>query len=103
MLKDCEEFIKNFNIVENAMNMRTLMRWNGRDLRTKENLAEHTHLVTACVIELYDEFKIALVKNIDFEKIVRMAMLQDSLELLRGDILSITKDVIPTIREFTDN
>jgi 5'-deoxynucleotidase YfbR-like HD superfamily hydrolase/dUTPase len=103
MLKDCEEFIKNFNIVENAMHMRTLMRWNGRDLRTKENLAEHTHLVTACVIELYDEFKIALVKNIDFEKIVRMAMLHDSLELLRGDILSITKDVIPTIREFTDN
>lgn len=103
MLKDCEEFIENFNIVENAMSMRTLLRWNGRDLRTKENLAEHTHLVTACAIELYDALKDYVHYKINFEYIIRMAMLHDSLELLRGDILSITKDVIPTIREFTDN
>ena len=103
MLKDCEEFIKTFNIVENAMNMRTLLRWNGRDLRTKENLAEHTHLVTACVIELYDELKDKVHYKINFENVIRLAMLHDSLELLRGDILSVTKDVIPTIREFTDN
>ena len=104
MLKDCEEFIKTFNIVENAMNMRTLLRWNGRDLRTKENLAEHTHLVTACAIELYDEFNCILNTKyeIRFEKIIRLAMLHDSLELLRGDILSVTKDIIPTIRDFTD-
>ena len=98
MLKDCEDFINNFNIVENAMNMRTLLRWNGRDLRTKENLAEHTHLVTACVIELYDELKDQVHYKINFENIIRLAMLHDSLELLRGDILSVTKDIIPTIR-----
>lgn len=104
MLKDCEDFINNFSIVENAMNMRTLLRWNGRDLRTKENLAEHTHLVTACVIELYDELNWLLNSKYDirFEKIIRLAMLHDSLELLRGDILSVTKDIIPTIRDFTD-
>ena len=103
MLKDCEKFIEEFSIVKNAMDMRTLQRWNGRDLRTKENLSEHTHLVTACTIELYDELKNIVNNTINFEKIIRMSMLHDSLELLRGDILSITKDVIPTIRDFTDN
>lgn len=98
-----DKFIKDFNIVENALDMRTLMRWNGRDLRNRENLAEHTHLVVACAIELYDEFfEKGLVEEVSFEKIVRRCMLHDSLELLRGDILSVTKDVIPGLRQFTD-
>lgn len=98
-----DKFIKDFNIVENALDMRTLMRWNGRDLRNRENLAEHTHLVVACAIELYDEFvKNGLLEEVNFEKIVRRCMLHDSLELLRGDILSVTKDVIPGLRQFTD-
>lgn len=103
MLKDFEEFVENFDVVQNAMDMRTLQRWNGRDLRTKENLAEHTHLVTACVIELYDKVKDIVHYKINFENVIRLAMFHDSLELLRGDILSVTKDVIPTIRDFTDN
>ena len=103
MLTDCKIFIENFDIVQNAMDMRTLQRWNGRDLRTKENLAEHTHLVTACAIKLYDEYKDSILGQVNFEKIIRMAMLHDSMELLRGDILSITKDVIPGLRELIEN
>ena len=98
-----DKFIKNFNIVENALDMRTLMRWNGRDLRNRENLAEHTHLVVACAIELYDELTAkGLIADINFEKIIRRCMLHDSLELLRGDILSVTKDVIPGLRKHVD-
>lgn len=98
-----DKFIKDFNIVENALDMRTLMRWNGRDLRNRENLAEHTHLVVACAIELYDELTAkGLVADINFEKIIRRCMLHDSLELLRGDILSVTKDVIPGLRKHVD-
>lgn len=108
------KFITKFNIVDNALDMRTLIRWNGRDLRCKENLAEHTHLVVACVIELYDKLKdehltlldgttYVLDELIEFEALVRRCMLHDSLEMLRGDILSVTKDIVPGLREFTDN
>lgn len=96
------DFCDNFNIVDNAMDMRTLVRWNGRDLRNKENLAEHTHLVVACTIELYDIFyKYApgYFQIIDYRKLIKHAMLHDSLEMLRGDILSITKDNIPGLRQ----
>ena len=48
---------ENFNIVDNALDMRDLQRWNGRALRNKENLSEHTHLVVACASELYDKLK----------------------------------------------
>lgn len=105
MTNDLNEFCNNFNIVENAMDMRTLLRWNGRDLREKENLAEHTHLVVACVIELYDSLNELLHANkyeLCFEDIVKAAMLHDSLELLRGDILSVTKDIIPNLRDYTE-
>ena len=102
MQNDFEEFCKNFDIVENAMQMRCLMRWNGRDLRNRENLAEHTHLVIACVIYLMDKFKAAYDLHFDHEAVIKYAMLHDSLELLRGDILSITKDVVPGLREYTD-
>ena len=113
MNSDVNKFIKEFNLVDNALDMRTLIRWNGRDLRYKENLSEHTHLVIACAIELYDTFKnelftmsdgsfYKLVNIVDFEAIIRRCMLHDSLELLRGDILSVTKDAIPGLRQFTD-
>jgi 5'-deoxynucleotidase YfbR-like HD superfamily hydrolase/dUTPase len=102
MNNDCKTFIENFDIVQNAMDMRTLQRWNGRDLRTKENLSEHTHLVTACAIELYDEFKDIVKESLNFEEIIRYSMLHDSLELLRGDILSVTKDIIPNLRNYIE-
>lgn len=102
MNKDLQEFTQNFNIVENALDMRTLMRWNGRDLRNRENLAEHTHLVVACAIEIYDFIQHDTYLCIDFERVIRRCMLHDALELLRGDILSITKDVVPGLRDFTD-
>ena len=105
MNKDVKEFIDNFDIADNALQMRCLMRWNGRDLRERENLAEHTHLVCACAIKLYDEFVSANPKfkvKINFENMIRLAMLHDSLELLRGDILSITKDKIPGLRALVD-
>ena len=99
------EFIDKFDIVDNALQMRTLRRWNGRDLRDEENLAEHTHLVVCCVYKLYDELRYDLpnFSVLDLSKIVRFALLHDSLELFRGDILSITKDSIPGLRNFTDN
>lgn len=107
MIKDYEtaqDFAEDFNIVDNALNMRTLDRWNGREFRQRENLSEHTHLVTACAIELYDKFKqnARLASKMCFEKIIRCAMIHDSLELLRGDILSVTKDVVPGLRNWID-
>lgn len=99
------DFEKQFDIVDNALNMRALKRWNGRDLRENENLAEHTHLVTACLIKLYDELKELNGHKYacDFETIIKYAMLHDSLELFRGDILSTTKDNISGLRQFVDD
>ena len=112
-VRDLDDFVSNFDIVDNALDMRTLVRWNGRNLRRKENLAEHTHLVTACMIKLYDNFKYRdiTVDNVsysfdslvNFESVIRRCMLHDSLEILRGDILSVTKDVIPNLRKYCDN
>ena len=101
---DFDEFCKNFDIVENAMEMRYLQRWNGRRVG-KENLAEHTHLVVACVIKLINELK-TYIKDFVFlspYEIVKAAMLHDSLEILRGDILNITKQKFPQIDEVITN
>lgn len=99
------EFITKFNIAENAMDQRDLIRWNGRSFRQRENLAEHTHLVVACTMELIDyvcnNIQVPLVIN--KYKIVKAAMLHDSVELFRGDILSNTKDSIPFLRQTIDN
>lgn len=106
MIDDVVQFCKDFDIVDNAMQMRTLIRWNGRDLREKENLSEHTHLVLACAIKIYDYIvkkKPYLFDAISFEKMIRYCMCHDSLELLRGDILSVTKDSIPGLRSYSDN
>ena len=114
MHNDLSNFIKDFNIVDNALDMRTLFRWNGRDLRSKENLAEHTHLVVACAIELYDEYKYELFTMrdgtqyylhhlVEFESLIKKCMYHDALELLRGDILSVTKDAIPGLRQYVDD
>jgi len=101
-----QEFCDDFDIITNALDMRTLLRWNGRDIRNKENLSEHTHLVVACAISLYDELikeKPEFKQNIDFEQMIRGAMLHDSMELFRGDILSITKNAVPFLREYIDS
>ena len=99
---DLREFIENFNIVDNALDMRYLIRWNGRDLRNRENLAEHTHLVVACAMELMDYISSQMGNACEdlftFENVIKLAMLHDSLEILRGDILSVTKDTIPGLR-----
>jgi 5'-deoxynucleotidase YfbR-like HD superfamily hydrolase len=95
---DLQTFIDNFSLIDNTLQMRCLKRWNGRDLRTSENLSEHTHLVLACAIKLYETIGI----EANFEKIVKLCMYHDALELFRGDILSITKDAIPGLRKFTD-
>ena len=81
------------------------MRWNGRDFRKPENLSEHTHLVTVCALKIYDklhDFDANCVKDTSVEKIVRMALIHDSLEILRGDILSITKDSVAGLRQCID-
>ena len=101
MRSELEVFIKDFDVVVNALDMRDLQRWNGRSLRCKENLSEHTHLVVACAIKLYDELCNEL--HIDFEKLIRLAMLHDSLEVLNGDILSTTKDAIQGLRKLVDD
>lgn len=107
MIKDyssATDFANDFDLVENALDQRSLYRWNGREIRNKENLSEHTHLVLASAIKLYDEFKKNwyLASVMKFEQIIRLAILHDSLELLRGDILSVTKDVIPGLRDWVD-
>lgn len=99
------DFVLNFDAVENALDMRCLRRWNGRDFRKPENLSEHTHLVTVCAIELYDnlyKLNAECLKDTSVEKIVRMSLIHDSLEILRGDVLSITKDSIDGLRDTID-
>lgn len=96
-----EDFLKGFDIRANALDMRTIQRWNGRNLRNKENVSEHTHLVVACAIWIYDTH--IMPKTARFETIIRLAMLHDGLEVLRGDILSATKDAVPVIREYINN
>ena len=102
MREDFEKFCNEFNIVDNALKQRQLIRWNGRDLRQRENLAEHSHLVVACAIELMELVSEKTKFEYDALKIIKLAMLHDGLELLRGDILSITKDAIPGLREQVD-
>lgn len=99
---DVTKFIEDFDPVDNALQMRTLTRWNGRNLREKENLSEHTHLVIVCLYKILDEIRKYKHVTVDVETITKYAMYHDSLELLRGDILSITKDTIPGLREYTD-
>lgn len=103
MISNVDEFVENFDLTENALDMRSLIRWNGRDLRKSENLSEHTHLVLACAINLYDEFKGRLIVDVNFEDVIRLAAIHDSLEILHGDILSVTKDAIPDLRRQIDN
>ena len=103
---DLSVFCNNFDIIQNALQMRTLRRWNGRDLRDEENLAEHTHLVVVCVFDLIDKLSklgIDMHNYIDIEHVVKQALVHDSLEILRGDILSKTKDALKGLREMTDN
>lgn len=98
---DFKQFCENFNIVDNALDMRQLIRWNGRDVPNKENLAEHTHLVVASMIEILDNIRDDILSdNLEVEKydLIKAAMYHDSLELLRGDILSLTKDIIDGLR-----
>ncbi len=107
MLNDFDEFVEKFDIIDNALKMRTLIRWNGRDLRKTENLSEHTHLVMACLFEIYDTLckETTLTQElikVNFYRLFKTALLHDSLELLRGDILSITKDTIPGLRSQID-
>jgi len=103
---DFKEFCDTFNVVSNAMSMRNLVRWNGCDLREKENLAEHTHLVVACVIDIAEmlrkNYLINISDNDEFQA-MKLAMYHDSVEMLRGDILSTTKSIIPGVKEYTDN
>lgn len=103
---DYEQFCKEFDIADNAIEMRYLLRWNGRRVG-KENLAEHTHLVVACVIKLYEELKQHLAPSeqgrVEPYRIVKAAMLHDALEILRGDILNITKNKFPQIRQVIEN
>lgn len=101
-----DTFVKQFNLVDNALDMRTLRRWNGRDLRDEENLAEHTHLVVCCFYELIDSMKYADGDNYNpsgVDKMVRNILCHDALELLRGDILSITKNAFRGLREQCDD
>lgn len=97
---DFKEFVDKFNIVDNALKMRDFLRWNGRPIANKENLSEHTHLVVACAIELMDQLYDLI--DISFEQVIRLCMIHDSLEVLRGDILSVTKDAIPGLRNYVD-
>ena len=101
MKNDVQEYCNKFSLVDSALQMRTLARWNGRDLREHENLAEHTHLVICCVYEILKELQYNELE-IRVSNIIYAALHHDALELLRGDILSITKDAITGLRYATD-
>lgn len=93
-----KEFSESFDITENAIEMRYLQRWNGRRVG-HENLSEHTHLVVAWCIKLIDYLSknMSVDDYIDRYNVIKAAMIHDSLEILRGDILSITKRQMPQI------
>lgn len=100
-MKDYEsykDFLDIFDITENALEMRYLQRWNGRRVG-HENLAEHTHLVVAWCIRIIDYLAMnaSVDDKIDRYTVLKAAMIHDSLEILRGDILSITKRQMPQI------
>lgn len=100
-----EHFEKNFSLSDSALDMRSLIRWNGRDIPEKENLSEHTHHVMCLTFELIDEYK-ELGINYSSDSIVRMikcAMLHDVSELYFGDILASTKNTYPAIRDLVDS
>lgn len=104
--KNFDTFVKEFNLIDNALDMRTLRRWNGRDLRDEENLAEHTHLVVCCLYELIDSMTYIDGNKFepnDVDRMVKNILCHDALELLRGDILSVTKDAIRGLREQCDD
>lgn len=103
-LVDLQKFCATFSPCDNALQMRTLRRWNGRDLRDEENLAEHTHLVVVCVFEVMNMLRKTSIKlDVSVLDIIEHALYHDSLEMLRGDILSLTKDTIPGLRKQTDD
>lgn len=103
--KSFEEFESEFSLSESALQMRELIRWNGRDIPDKENLAEHTHHVVCLSLELIDEYE----KKCDVKfqspsivRIIKCALLHDASELYFGDILASTKQTYPIIRELVD-
>lgn len=100
-----EQFEESFKLSNTALDMRTLIRWNGRDIPDKENLSEHTHHVVCLVLELVDEYK-ELGVQFDDASVLRMikcALLHDVSELYFGDILASTKNTYPAIRELVDS
>lgn len=97
------EFCNSFNIVDNALSMRDLLRWNGRAVRNKENLSEHTHLVCACAISLMNILPKGMFTEKNKLNIFKICMFHDSLELFRGDILSTTKEDLPAIKQVVDS
>ena len=98
-MSDFNEFCDNFDLISNALSMRNMIRWNGRDLKSRENLSEHTHLVVVCALDILDSLPKNLRRNVNVENLIRMCLIHDSLEMLRGDILSVTKDSIPYLRD----
>lgn len=106
MSKTIDEYIRTFDVVNNALDMRDLIRWNGRTLRDHENLSEHTHLVCACAMSICDNLekvKPILCDDINYRQLMRFCLLHDAEELFRGDILSVTKDAIPGLRKHIDD
>lgn len=103
--KSFEEFESEFSLSESALHMRELIRWNGRDIPDKENLAEHTHHVVCLSLELIDEYqnKHGLeFQSLNIVRIIKCALLHDASELYFGDILASTKQAYPMIRELVD-
>lgn len=99
-----EHFEKNFNLSDSALDMRGLIRWNGRDIPEKENLAEHTHHVVCLLMDLLDEYQARGI-TYESESIVRMtkcALMHDVSELYFGDVLASTKNTYPVIRQLID-
>lgn len=103
--KSFEEFQSSFVLSENALDMRELIRWNGRDIPEKENLSEHTHHVVCLLFELVEEYKKVGVefKSDSLLRAVKCALLHDASEMFFGDILASTKNAYPEIRRVIDS
>lgn len=100
-----EQFEDNLSLSKSALDMRNLIRWNGRDIPDKENLAEHTHHVVCLTLETIEQYE---EKGITFEdssklRMIKCALLHDVSELYFGDILASTKNTYPVIRELVDS
>ena len=79
--------------IEKALQLRNILRWNGRDLRDKENVAEHVHLAINCAMYLYDTYGYEYRQDLNFEKFIKAVTYIDNVVINYGELSALTKQI----------